>query len=189
MEHIDIVCEDGMPTGLRASREEVHRKGLWHRTVHIWLFNERGDVLLQKRSMNKESHPGLWDISCAGHISAGESSIEAALKELDEELGITAQGEDLEFLFSEKSFFVQQNGRYIDREIHDTYLLKKNIPAELINIHEGEVECVKYISFEEFEMSVNCNSHDMVPHEREYEQLMRLFGRGASEQTAKYSLL
>ena len=179
MEQIDIVCEDGQPTGLRASRAEVHRKGLWHRTVHIWIYNEKYGVLLQKRSQNKESHPGLWDISCAGHISAGESSVDAAIKELNEELGVRARADDLKFLFSEKSFFVQQKGRYIDREIHDTYLFRKVIPVDLLRIQTCEIECVKYIPFNEFELSVTQNSLNMVQHTSEYKQLVSLYAQGA----------
>ncbi len=178
MEYIDIICEDGMPTGIKASRSEVHRKGLWHRTVHVWMFNEKGDVLLQKRSGLKESHPGLWDISCAGHISAGETSMGTAIKELNEELGVIVQEKDLELLFSQKIIFILQNGRYIDREVHDTYLLKKNIPLDLIKIQKLEVECVKYMKFEDFMACVTVKSQEMVQHTGEYGQLLQLFNQG-----------
>jgi isopentenyl-diphosphate Delta-isomerase len=72
----------------RAPRREVHAKGLLHRAVHILVFNRRGEVFLQKRSMLKDMAPGLWDSSCSGHLDAGEDYDAAAWRELGEELGL-----------------------------------------------------------------------------------------------------
>jgi isopentenyl-diphosphate delta-isomerase type 1 len=72
----------------RATRREVHATGLWHRAVHILVFNSTGHVFLQKRSLLKDLSPGLWDSSCSGHLEAGESYDAAALRELNEEIGI-----------------------------------------------------------------------------------------------------
>lgn len=73
----------------RATRAEVHEQGLIHRAVHILVFNKNRDCLLQKRSMLKDRHPGVWDSSAAGHLDAGEDYETAARRELAEELGIT----------------------------------------------------------------------------------------------------
>jgi isopentenyl-diphosphate Delta-isomerase len=73
MEMIDILDESGKETGEIESREIVHSKGLWHKTVHVWILNHKGEFLFQKRSMKKETHPGLWDISCAGHVASREN--------------------------------------------------------------------------------------------------------------------
>ena len=74
-----------------APRTEVHGNKLRHRAVHILIFNANGDVFLQKRSRWKDRHPLLWDSSAAGHVSAGEEYDAAALRELDEELGISTE--------------------------------------------------------------------------------------------------
>lgn len=74
----------------QATRKEVHDTGLMHRAVHILVFNKHHDCFLQKRSMLKDRHPGVWDSSAAGHLDAGESYEEAARRELQEELGIPA---------------------------------------------------------------------------------------------------
>jgi 16S rRNA (adenine1518-N6/adenine1519-N6)-dimethyltransferase len=71
-----------------ARRAEVHGNNLRHRAVHILIFNEAGEVFLQKRSRWKDRHPFLWDSSAAGHVSAGEAYDAAAGRELQEELGI-----------------------------------------------------------------------------------------------------
>jgi isopentenyl-diphosphate delta-isomerase len=72
----------------RATRREVHAKGLLHRAVHVLVFNRAGEVFLQKRSMAKDMAPGLWDSSCSGHLDAGEDYDAAAWRELGEELGL-----------------------------------------------------------------------------------------------------
>lgn len=73
----------------QASRREVHEHDLMHRAVHIFVFNKKRDCLLQKRSLLKDRHPGVWDSSAAGHLDAGEDYDTAAARELQEELGIT----------------------------------------------------------------------------------------------------
>ena len=73
----------------RATRREVHATGLWHRAVHVLVFDSAGRVFLQKRSMLKDLSPGLWDSSCSGHLDAGEDYDTAAIRELQEEIGLT----------------------------------------------------------------------------------------------------
>jgi len=72
----------------QASREEVHRKKLMHRSVHIFVFNHSGELFLQKRAESKDESPGLWDTSSSGHVDAGEDYLSAAGRELMEELNI-----------------------------------------------------------------------------------------------------
>ncbi len=72
----------------QATRREVHATGLWHRAIHVLVFDARGRVFLQKRSMLKDLSPGLWDSSCSGHLDAGEDYDAAAGRELAEEIGV-----------------------------------------------------------------------------------------------------
>ena len=74
----------------RRRRDEIHRLGLRHRSVHILVFNPGGELFLQRRSLSKDIHPGLWDTSAAGHVDAGEAYERTAWRELGEELGIGA---------------------------------------------------------------------------------------------------
>lgn len=89
-EIFDVVDEHDEVTG-QATRGEVHAQGLLHRAVHVLVFNKRGDVLLQQRSMLKDAHPGVWDSSVSGHLDAGEAYETAAIRELAEEMGIDAK--------------------------------------------------------------------------------------------------
>jgi isopentenyldiphosphate isomerase len=86
-EIFDVVNERDEVVDRRA-RSEVHRLGLRHRAVHVLVFNGRGEVFLQKRSMNKDRQPGLWDTSASGHVDSGEDYDACAVRELREELGV-----------------------------------------------------------------------------------------------------
>ena len=99
MEFLDIRDKNGNPTGEVKERSLVHADGDIHGTSHVWIVrkNEKGsyDLLLQKRSENKDAFPGCYDISSAGHLPAGQDYLSSALRELEEELGIKAKPEQL----------------------------------------------------------------------------------------------
>jgi len=86
-ELFDIVDDRDEVVG-RASRREVHSRGLWHRAVHVLVFDATGRVFLQKRSMLKDTAAGRWDSSCSGHVDAGEDYDASARRELGEEIGL-----------------------------------------------------------------------------------------------------
>lgn len=86
-ELFDVVDENDQV--LRTERRAVvHAENLLHRAVHVFVFNKRNEIFLQKRSMLKDKHPGFWDSSAAGHLDAGEDYDDAVDRELQEELGI-----------------------------------------------------------------------------------------------------
>jgi len=86
----------------RELRATVHARKLYHRSVHIFVFDSQGRVLIQKRSMLKDSNPGRWTTSCSGHVDSGEVYDVAALRELREEIGIDASQSVPVFLFQVK---------------------------------------------------------------------------------------
>jgi isopentenyldiphosphate isomerase len=124
MELFDVLDGNGEKTGEVKLRSLVHKDGDWHKAVHIWITNDKGQLLMQKRSPNKDSHPNEWDISCAGHVVAGETSASTAVKELSEELGLTASENDFEFLFQLKNQSITNNGSFLNNEFDDVYIIK-----------------------------------------------------------------
>lgn len=88
-ERFDIVDEQDRVVGTER-RSVVHARSLRHRAVHILLQNARGEILLQRRSPDKDMNPDCWDSSCSGHLNAGEDYDDAARRELPEELGVAA---------------------------------------------------------------------------------------------------
>ncbi len=161
---IDVVTPGGEFTGKTLPRDKIHENGAWHRTVHIWVCDQKGSVLLQKRSAEKDSHPSMWDVSCAGHIESGDTSINAAIRELDEELGIAAEPGELYLLCTLPSTFVLQNGRFIDNEWVDVYLLRKDIASISLKLQKEEVEAVDLIPIDELENRILRKDPQLVPH-------------------------
>lgn len=97
-EVLEVADREGNIVGL-AKRSELHgNPSLIHRVVHVLVFNARGELLLQKRSMTKDVAPGKWDTSVGGHINPGEAVPDAARREMKEELGISGIG--LDFLYT-----------------------------------------------------------------------------------------
>ena len=99
-EYLDVIDKNGNLTGEVVDRKVAHHEGIRHRAAHLWLVRNKDgkiQVLLQKRSINKEAFPNCYDISSAGHVPAGEDFETSAIRELNEELGIHANKKDLMF--------------------------------------------------------------------------------------------
>ncbi len=102
MSKVQVVDENNRVIGAE-EKSKVHLQGLWHRIVCVYVFNDKGQVLIQKRSVKTDVVPNLWDHSCAGHVDEGEVPKQAAKRELKEELNIdTDIGLIKEFKASEK---------------------------------------------------------------------------------------
>ena len=166
MEYIDIFDDNNIPTGEIKEKTQAHEEGNFHRTAHIWIINNNKELLLQKRSATKKSHPNCWDISGAGHIKAGETVIEGAIRELKEELGVEIKEEELEFISIVKSVKNPKN-----HEFQYVYLLNRNNKIEDYIFEDKEVSEVKYIYFEELEKMVADRVEGLLIHEEEYEKL------------------
>jgi isopentenyldiphosphate isomerase len=93
-EILEIVDNTGNTLGA-APRSEIHgNPALIHKVVHVLVFNSSGELLLQKRSLSKDVAPGRWDTSVGGHLSAGESTVAGAIREMQEELGVIPEALD-----------------------------------------------------------------------------------------------
>ena len=105
------------------TRGEIHARGLMHRAIHILVFNSQDELFLQKRSMQKDEQPGMWDSSAAGHVDSGESYIDCARRELKEELGIVAE-QALEELFKLPASTLTGNEHcMVYRYVHDGQMI------------------------------------------------------------------
>ncbi|MGN7513892.1 MAG: NUDIX hydrolase [Allomuricauda sp.] len=137
-ERVDILDEQGKPTGESCLKSEAHRNGLLHPTIHVWLYTPDGRVLIQQRGENKATHPLLWDVSVAGHVSAGEEVITAAIREVEEEVGLTISESNLEPLGTYKAIHkISEN--FIDAELHHIFLCKLQVPLNQLKKQENEV--------------------------------------------------
>lgn len=163
MEYLDIVDENGNPTGEIIDRKSAHELGIWHRTAHVWIVRRkegRLQVLLQKRCEEKDAFPGCLDISSAGHIPAGDEYIPSALRELAEELGAYSRAEELFFCGERRIGYdgVFHGKAFHDRQHTRVYVMNLDMDEDEFSIQEDEIESVRWMDFEECMESVEGNS-------------------------------
>lgn len=145
-ELIDIYDENNEPIGITKMKNEAHEIGLWHRIVHVWIYNSNREVLLQLRAKNKELYPGRWDISVAGHVGAGENIELGALREIKEEIGLLVKESDLEFWKIKKHKTVFNN--LLNNEFFYIYFLKYDGDVNDLIIQKEELDEVRFISID-----------------------------------------
>lgn len=154
MEHLDIVDENGEPTGKTVERGFAHSNGIPHRTSHVWLIRKNArrqtEILLQKRSDVKDCFPGCYDISSAGHIPAGSDFLDSAVRELKEELGITADKSELIYIGRRKDGFSKEfyGKEFIDVQISNVYLFKCELSKSEMSLQKEEVSDVLWLPLE-----------------------------------------
>lgn len=146
-EKFDVLNELGEFTGEIATREECHKKGLWHRAVYAFIIDDDGNVLLQKRSSNKKLWPNMWDVTVGGHVDSGEFGRQALVREVKEELGVEINDNDIKYLVGSTS--INQKGDIINKHYNECYLITKKVDISKINLQKEEVSEVKYFSKEE----------------------------------------
>ncbi|MBH0231639.1 NUDIX hydrolase [Halobacillus yeomjeoni] len=185
MAEILTVFDRNMNVKGEKERSLVHLDGDWHETFHCWLFEEKGNetyVYFQKRAENKKEFPGLFDITAAGHVEAGESVLSAGVREVKEEIGTTVDEKDLinMGMFQEELI----SSTLIDREICNVYML--SILEKLEFIIGEEVTDIIKINLRDWERlldddctcingtsvlnekKLSLRKDDFVPHEEDY---------------------
>jgi len=172
-EYIDILNSEGQPTGKSCLKDEAHQQGWFHPTVHVWFYTASPALLLQKRSLSKQTFPGFWDVSVAGHVSAGESILEGALREVKEEIGLDIQEIDLLPIDIRKNINRFENG-VIDCEFQHVFLVNLTSDISQLRVQEDEVDAVRLFTFEELNtcMLQNHPNFKIVPANMNYYQFI-----------------
>ena len=183
MEYLDICDENGQPTGETVARSIAHRDGILHRTAHVWVVRKEGGkfrILLQKRSMEKESFPGKYDTSSAGHIPAGSEPLPSALRELQEELGIQATPGQLSFagkfrIRYEKVFYGKP---FRDNEVTWVYVYREPVDISSLTLQESEVDEVRWFDPEEVRTEIRTSRERFCVPSEGLNVLMRFLSHG-----------
>ncbi len=173
-EYFDLLNENGERIGKTKLRSEVHRDGDWHKAVHIWIINNKGDILLQRRCATKDSNPNMLDISSAGHLSAGDDSLTGAIRELKEELNLDVNKEDLEYIKTLKRSS-KYTETFINNEFDDLYILRTDKKLEDMEYQKEEISEIMYVPYKEFKKMVQNKQPDLLGHDEEFEILFNLF--------------
>jgi isopentenyldiphosphate isomerase len=145
-ELFDVYLSDGTPAGRVKRRADVHRDGDWHRSFHCWVVSPDPDgprIVLQRRSPEKETWAGLWDVSVGGHYSAGEG-LDGGIREMHEELGLTVSPLDLVHVGWRREEVFYPNG-LIEREIQDIFFLLRALGVDDLRPEPSEVAAVALI--------------------------------------------
>lgn len=141
-ELFDVVDQENEPTGEQVLRSVAHAEGVWHRTVHIYLFKEvDGDIqlLVHLRAKTKDLHPNCWDTRFGGHIKSGES-IEASVEsELIEEVGLRVNPNNL------IKGGVYKTDHYPNREFNNVFYYRFDGETSTLKFNDGEVQEVKWM--------------------------------------------
>ena len=143
--------ETGERTGEVVWKSEAHRRGLWHRCFHCWVFGVGVGgpyLLVQRRSATKDTWPGYLDVTAAGHLAAGEEPLDG-LREVEEELGLRVDPGRLTPLGTRRAEQRIPDG--LDREFHDVFLLCDDTPPGDLRLQREEVEAVLGIRLEDAE--------------------------------------
>lgn len=164
MEEIfDIYNRDGEYLGTK-EKSICHSSnpGFYHKPVWIWIINDNGEILVQKRATYKKNNPNKWDMPSAGHVVSGETSVQGVIRETYEELGIMTKESDYKFIceYICDSFY----------ELAQVYLLKLNLGIDELKLQENEVSGVKWLNYDEFKELFY--SDDFVKFDNDYRTLV-----------------
>ena len=138
MEKWDVYDRQGNNTGKTKTRDDIFLEGEYHLTASLWIINKDGNLLIQKRSMTKRIHPGIWNITGGSSIS-GETSEQACIREVFEEIGLSLQKNEIKLL--SRSFGKDT--------IFDDYVIVCDFPLGEAKLQPDEVSEAKWVSIEE----------------------------------------
>lgn len=159
-EYWDLYDAAGQFTGETLLRGEPIPAGRYHKVVHIWLQNGKGELLIQKRSDKVEWDPGVWAVT-GGSVVAGEDELTSAVRELEEELGIKAAPEQMEFVLC-----IRHRGAFCY-----IYLVHTDVPVEKMILQESEVAAAEWLTVEETEKRMK----EGTMHRYDYYEVFRKF--------------
>jgi isopentenyldiphosphate isomerase len=142
-ELFDVVTADGAPTSITKRRADIHRDGDWHRAIHVWVYGVEDEgktpfLLLNQRGKHKDTWPGVLDATVGGHLAAGET-VEEAFREIEEEIGISADPARLRFVGTRPRSSESMPG-IIDREIQEVFLYRDDRPLTGYRPNPTELE-------------------------------------------------
>ncbi len=183
MEFFDVLDEEGRKTGEIIERNEAHKKGICHRVVQVWVMNSEKELLIQKRSANKDTYANMWYTSLGGHIESNENNEQTIIREFLEELGldVSNQIDKVKYLFTFKEVEVSNNGEFIDNEFYDVYLLKMDLDPTKLKLQEDEVSEVKFIRYHDYKQAVINKEEGYWIHEEGFRMLFEILDKSIDE--------
>lgn len=169
-ELIDIYDEENNFTGKSVMKSEAHRDGLFHRVIHVIVYNSKGEILLQLRSKNKILYSNLWDISAAGHVGFGEDIVSAAARETFEEVGIRAENGNFEFYRVKKISII--NNSIKNNEFGYVYFLRFDGDLNKLKVQKEEVQKIAFVSVSDLKRDLITCPENYCPYGEQWDEII-----------------
>ncbi len=171
---LNIIDENNNIIG-RDTRENIHKKGLLHSEIHIWIYNKNGEILFQRRAKTKDTYPNLLDVSVGGHVEMGDDYLVTAIKELEEETGIKAQSGDLIYLAKMRRNSVDEKTGMKNNTIKKVYAYEFNGDAKDLRLEDGMATSLEFWKIDKIFNLTNEERNEFIPSivDEEYVNVFR----------------
>ena len=183
MELLDVLDENGNLTGRAEERKIVHEQGLWHIHVGVWIMNQKGELLFQKRSPNKIINPNKWTRT-GGHVDSGETPIKGIQRETEEEIGVKIPLEKFENIGIDKVQIYFEDKKIYNRHFVYNYFAMVDYKLKDYKIQTEEVSDLKYMTIEEIEEARKNNdeNYTFIKFEKDkYERIITILKQKRKE--------
>ena len=175
--YLDVLNSDGISKGTKATYGTVHRQGLWHRSVRVWLLNDKEEFLIQRRSPTIHLMPNRLECTAAGHVDSGMTSLKTAEEELREETGISLEPNVFEYVGTLKESAYIGEQKVQNNEFTDIYLVHMNISEKDVHVSTREISSLTWYPAREYLKRGMAGDVELVPRKNEYEFVYKyLFG-------------
>lgn len=150
-EILEVLQPDGTPTGQALDKAIIHDQELWHRDTHVWISDGQ-NLLQQQRQFDKSIMPGEWDVSVGGHVTCGETDMDAALRETAEELGLPLTADQLTYIGSlGVDLAMDVNSRHHRTVGSHFAVVKPGLRLDDITVQDSEVAAVRWYPIDQLE--------------------------------------
>lgn len=174
-ELIDVYDKFGNKNGMIKEKSDVKKDGDFHRAISVLIMNKDREILFQKLSGNKKVFPNLWTMFLKGHIELGENAIDAAIREIFEEIGIIVGYDEIEYLYTIKD--CKKIGKYHENIFFDTFLLVKNINIKDIKMND-EITNVQFVPLPIVKALIENQSDEIAPNYKDYSIIFNYINNG-----------
>jgi isopentenyl-diphosphate delta-isomerase len=153
-EVVELLDENAKKTGQSMLKSQAHKQSLRHGGAHLWIYNSKGEVLLQLRHPAKDIRPNVWDVSVAGHITGNDTPEQTLEREAQEEMGIKVNPKDFKFIGIKKVDESMPDGS-VHRVFNWTYIAKIDMEITDLKYEDGEVADARWLAINIFEKDLN----------------------------------
>lgn len=171
-EYLEIINEKNEITG-KKTRKEIHEKGLKHKSSHVWVLNEKNEILCNLRNKNKDLFAGLWDAVFGEHLKPKESFKQAALRGIKEELGINAAKKNLTELGENKEKQKDSEKNLFNNELQKIFLFKTTKKINELKFQKTEINKIKFIEINDLKEILKQKKMNFIPKNKYYLKIIK----------------